>query len=385
MSATLVVVLCTVMLAALHAYIIRGWGDALERSIHTVDELGLHGTTGLSVIVPVRNEEDNILACLQDLYAQKDRSQLDVIVVDDRSTDRTAERVRGLKVRWAELRLEQLGEQEGKKAAIELGMERAVHPVVLLTDGDTRCSPDRTTRIRRAWSTDAPHLLVLPVFMDEGAGWLAHYQRQEQAALLAVAAGSALRGHALLANGANLAVHSDAFRELGGYAQDRHWASGDDMFLLQAMRRSGRKVRYLADRAAAVTVRPETTWAGWWAQRLRWAGKMRAYRSPGAWAFGLLAIGLPWWLFGLTWSIAHTVRVGDAFLYTWSMLLFAWCAWLFPTLALVRAGNRFQQSPSNTLLSTLALIQFVALAPVIAVAGMFFRTRWKGRPVRVAL
>ena len=150
MSATLVVVLCTVMLAALHAYIIRGWGDVLERSIYTVDELGLHGTTGLSVIVPVRNEEDNILACLQDLYAQKDRSQLDVIVVDDRSTDRTAERVRGLKVRWAELRLEQLGEQEGKKAAIELGMERTVHPVVLLTDGDTRCSPDRTTRIRRA-------------------------------------------------------------------------------------------------------------------------------------------------------------------------------------------------------------------------------------------
>ncbi|MBK8339589.1 MAG: glycosyltransferase [Flavobacteriales bacterium] len=291
MSATLAAVLCTVMVALLHAYILRSWGDALRAAINGVDERPGEELIGLSVIVPVRNEEDGVVPCLQDLHAQKDRAQLDVIVVDDGSTDRTAERVRGLKANWPDLRFEQLGAQEGKKAAIERGMELAMRSVVLLTDGDTRCSEDRTTRIRRAWSAAPPHLLLLPVFMDEGAGWLARYQQQEQAALLAVAAGSALSGNALLANGANLAVDREAFRSLGGYAQDRHWASGDDMFLLQAMRRSGRRVRYLADRAVAVTVRPESTWAGWWAQRLRWAGKMRAYRSPAPGPLGYLPLG----------------------------------------------------------------------------------------------
>ncbi len=382
MSATFVAVLAMLLLALLHASIMRAWSGALGRASAIAGSQERADPLGLSVIVPVRNEEEPIVPCLQDLHAQRDRDQLEVIVVDDRSTDRTVERVIGLAKRWPTLRLEKLVEHEGKKAAIEHGMELATRPVVLLTDGDTRCSPERTSSVRQAWSADPPHLLLLPVFMEEGVGWLARYQREEQAALLAVAAGSALEGDALLANGANMAVDREAFRALGGYSRDRHWASGDDMFLLRAMRRSGMKVRYLANRNAAVRVRPETTWPGWWAQRLRWAGKMRAYRSPGAWAFGSLALALPWLLLALTVHVVQNVRMGDALLFTWSFLVLAWCAWLFPTLALVRAGHRFQQSRSNALLITCAMLQFLITAPIVAVAGMFSTPRWKGRPVR---
>jgi 4,4'-diaponeurosporenoate glycosyltransferase len=59
------------------------------------------GAVEVSVIVPARNEEANLARCLQSLTGQSDVSY-EVIVVDDHSTDRTAEIARNFPVRVME-------------------------------------------------------------------------------------------------------------------------------------------------------------------------------------------------------------------------------------------------------------------------------------------
>ncbi|WP_431212586.1 glycosyltransferase [Puia sp. P3] len=89
--------------------------------------------TWITVVVPARNEEENILRCLDSLAAQSYPKHLyEVIVVDDHSTDGTVELVEAFGGRAGDLTIRciRLSEQEGartahKKWAIESGIRLA--------------------------------------------------------------------------------------------------------------------------------------------------------------------------------------------------------------------------------------------------------------------
>src|SRR6266498_2049396 len=95
--------------------------------------------TNISVIVPARNEEKNIAQLLKALEQQAyPKNLFEVIVVDDHSTDQTAEIVR----QFPEARLLQLKDNDinsYKKKAIEKGIDAARNPFIVTTDAD--CIP----------------------------------------------------------------------------------------------------------------------------------------------------------------------------------------------------------------------------------------------------
>ena len=64
------------------------------------EPLGLYPS--ISVIVPARNEEEAVEEALGSLLAQEYPGRLEVVVVDDRSTDATPEVLAGLASRWPE-------------------------------------------------------------------------------------------------------------------------------------------------------------------------------------------------------------------------------------------------------------------------------------------
>ncbi|MBW3626862.1 MAG: glycosyltransferase, partial [Actinobacteria bacterium] len=92
----------------------------------------------VSVIVPAYNEEAGIEAVVRSLVASR-YPELEVIVVDDGSTDRTAEILAGLD----EPRLRLLRQANaGKPAALNAGLAAARHEIVVMVDGDTVFEPD---------------------------------------------------------------------------------------------------------------------------------------------------------------------------------------------------------------------------------------------------
>ncbi|MFT3883997.1 MAG: glycosyltransferase [Flavobacteriales bacterium] len=368
-------------LALVFALVVNGWRQRLEdASPGSPSAASLIGPVPMvTLIVPARNAADTITGLLQDLYAQTwPRDRLDVIVVDDASTDATRAIVDGFTRTWPGLRcIPNTG--VGKKAAIATGAEAAYGELLILTDADARCGCDRVPLIVQHQRTNGSDLVLLPVVTRSDGRLIGRLQEAEQAALFGVAAATALNGTPVLANGANMAVTREAFFRVGGYIGDR-WASGDDVFLLARMKQAGRRISYLPDRGAMVTVDAEQAFSGFWQQRLRWAGKMRGVPGAGKWlgASGLL---LPWSLLALTlWFDAPAAAGHGLFGGTW-LLLSAWLLWIVPVLLLVRAADRSLERRSNVIGNAVALCAFSIYAPVIAVCALFVRPTWKGRRI----
>ena len=103
----------------------------------------------VSIMVPARNEEDNIAKCLDSLLAQS-YPHIEVIVANDRSTDRTAEIVREMCEKDDRLRLVEVQdlpeEWTGKNHALDTAVKEAKGEWFVFTDADTWHAPACTAQ-----------------------------------------------------------------------------------------------------------------------------------------------------------------------------------------------------------------------------------------------
>jgi glycosyltransferase involved in cell wall biosynthesis len=99
----------------------------------------------ISVLIPARNEEFGIAACVESVLASR-QVELEVIVLDDHSIDRTAEIVREIAAKDSRLRLETApplpGGWCGKQHACFVLSKLAKHDVLTFLDADVRLDPD---------------------------------------------------------------------------------------------------------------------------------------------------------------------------------------------------------------------------------------------------
>lgn len=101
------------------------------------------GTT-VSILIPARNEEENIAACVEAAIASKDAA-IEVVVLDDHSDDRTAPIVEALARADPRVRLERAPPLPagwcGKQHACHVLAQRSLYPVLLFIDADVRLAP----------------------------------------------------------------------------------------------------------------------------------------------------------------------------------------------------------------------------------------------------
>ena len=136
----LVIVVLTILLtlfyALLFTYYLFGW-LTLKNSETTSGA----PSTKISVIIPVRNEEESIGDCLGDLANQDYPKELfEIIVVDDHSTDDTLKVISAYQannIKVLEFRDENV-RSAFKKQAINLGIENATGDLIMTTDADCR-------------------------------------------------------------------------------------------------------------------------------------------------------------------------------------------------------------------------------------------------------
>ncbi len=132
-----------------------GW--LLARRLRPVGVTSAAGTPpGVSIIVPARNEEHNLPALLSSLATQAPKPS-EVIVVDDGSTDRTAEvaRQHGARV----IASQPLPEGwRGKTWACHQGAQAAAADLLLFVDADTWFEPNGLARILAAYASGLPEV-----------------------------------------------------------------------------------------------------------------------------------------------------------------------------------------------------------------------------------
>ena len=96
----------------------------------------------VSVIVPVKDEADNILPLIEEIHASlAGRADFEIIYVDDGSTDATPQQLRLAQQRYAGLRVIRHHRSCGQSMALATGVRAARHPWIATLDGDGQNDP----------------------------------------------------------------------------------------------------------------------------------------------------------------------------------------------------------------------------------------------------
>lgn len=238
----------------------------------------------VSVIIPVRNEELNVVPLINALKDQDyPQNLIEIIIIDDHSTDLTFEMVMSFAKRFRNIRYLRLGDGvEGKKNALIRGVSMARYPLVLTTDADCVPSPGWVKSMAGCLCSSGADLVSGPVLMDGPDTFFSIFQRLEFLSLTGSTAGSIAVGKGVMCSSANLAFKRDAYLEVKEGIR-RDIASGDDVFLLMAMQsREDKKISYLKDRNAIVRIDAVDTMEEFFKQRRRWTSKSRYYRNPAS-------------------------------------------------------------------------------------------------------
>ena len=243
----------------------------------------------LSIVIPVRNESATLQALLQDLAEQTaytDGAPYEVIVVDDASTDNTAQIVRDFQrtasysVRLLSLEIAPDFRGSHKKAALRQAIDVAQGEIIVTTDGDCRVGPRWLSIISHFFAQHQPVLLSGLVTFHRTQSVFERLQTVEFASLIGTGAACLRAGHPTMCNGANLAFSRQAFYEVGGYEGSLHIPSGDDEFLLQKLaRRYPHRVAFLKQPDATVSTCAQPSLTAFYQQRKRWAGKWKLHQN----------------------------------------------------------------------------------------------------------
>jgi glycosyltransferase involved in cell wall biosynthesis len=330
----------------------------------------------VSVIVPARNEEMVIAACVESLAAQKEVAE--IVVVDDHSTDRTAEIVREMGEKYQNVRLLRARELPagwvGKNNAVWMGECETTGGWLLFTDADAIHERDSVNRALEI----AVQRKVALVSFSPGQVMETWYEK----ALIPYVY-LRLSGHfsfdevndpmsaAAAANGQFLMIRRDAYEAVGGHAS----VSGEvleDVALAKQAKKAGYAIWFGSGRGI-VRVRMyrsfDAMWEGWRKNLFRLMGG-----SPGSLAQEILMAILP----GAA-SLIAAVAVG-VFAKSWPAGMCVFVAGIVAMLVLYAQELRKAQFPGGLAwYGWLGRLLYAAVLWASYRSHKTGRLEWKGR------
>ncbi|MBK7522998.1 MAG: glycosyltransferase [Saprospiraceae bacterium] len=247
-----------------------------------------------SVIIAVRNEEKNILPCIESiLKGNPDNKYYDIIIINDHSTDNTKKLLNSIEVK--NVRSYDLPQSiSGKKNALEYGLLRTSAEIIITTDGDCLLPQGWIQNIISHYSNNKNLVMTTGLVLPSGPNTtIGRFQWLDFAATMALTHYGISSKKFYLANGANMSYLKQSFLDTGGFQDNLHVASGDDVFLIKKLSRlPGKEIAFLPSPEAKVFTKAEDTWKSLIQQRKRWATKTKAYAnihilSIQAFVFGL--------------------------------------------------------------------------------------------------
>ena len=237
-----------------------------------------------SIIVPFRNEEENIEMLIESINRiEYPKNKFEVIFVNDNSTDLSLEianKVLGF-TRFNYTVINQHKDISGKKAALTLGIKNAIYPWIITTDSDCTVQPLWLKLYDQKLEEKEVVMLAGPVnYYSSSKGFIDTFQKLDLAGLMGTTIGSFGIEQPIMCNGANLLFSKKAFNEVSGYEGNMHISSGDDMFIMEKFKNKyPKKLRYLKANSATVYTSSIVEIKPFINQRIRWSSKSTQYGS----------------------------------------------------------------------------------------------------------
>jgi cellulose synthase/poly-beta-1,6-N-acetylglucosamine synthase-like glycosyltransferase len=189
----------------------------------------------LSIIIAVKNEEKNITSLFDSLEKSNyPNENIEVIIVDDNSSDKTAELVQSRisdKNNYTFIKAENK-EFEGKKGALSIGIKSAKYNFIVITDAD--CKPEPNWLNEMASALDYGNDFVFgaaPIQIGRTlVEKLSAFENLRNTYLSVAAVGLNIPYSAAARS---FAFRKTSFERIGGYSSTKETLSGDDDLLIR--------------------------------------------------------------------------------------------------------------------------------------------------------
>jgi biofilm PGA synthesis N-glycosyltransferase PgaC len=328
-----------------------------------------------TLIIPFRNEVNNIETLLHSLQAFSKEANLKITLVNDHSEDN------GLQI--AELHFREYGRGNitvltlpehisGKKAALDYGIEKSSGEIIIQSDADVTLPETWFRQIESIFTASETDMLVLPVEYERGSNLFEAFQRIEFRALQAVTFGALGKEMPLMCNAANLAYRRSLYKEYRDSEYGRDADSGDDIFLLHFAAEQSKNIKHLVSRSVLAKTKALPGINDWLAQRARWAGKTQNVEDH----FYLLTA----WVTLITNLMICLMLIVSIKHWFWMILLKSATDYL-----LIKKYSRFLSLNVKPLLFMLFSVIYPPMTLLAGVMSMFHRPKWKDRPIKSPL
>jgi cellulose synthase/poly-beta-1,6-N-acetylglucosamine synthase-like glycosyltransferase len=238
------------------------------------------------VVVAARNEEPHIEECVRSLLRQNyPLDKYRIVVVDDQSTDRTAEIVAQLSTKNSNVQLIQLTARSTdvspKIFALSEGIQQSASDLIFTTDADCVVLPTWISSMVKHFDDNVGVVSGVTLFSKDRriSPLLCGFQQIDFLSQTACGAGAIGMGAVNNCNGSNMAFRRSSFDEVGGYSSIARINSGSDSLLAQKIVATTRwQMRFAYAPETHVVTAPLSDWGKLFQQRMRWAGQTPNYR-----------------------------------------------------------------------------------------------------------
>lgn len=334
----------------------------------------------VSVLIAARNEEENIARTLDCIVAQDfPKELLEIIVVDDHSTDATAAIVATYADRGVTLIQLNEGSQLNsyKKLAISRAIAQAKGEIIVTTDADCRMGRSWLKTIVQYFQEADAYLVSSPVVYTEEKSSFERLQTLEFLYLIGLGAAGIGNGNPTTCNGANLAYRKDVFWEMGGFKGIDNLASGDDeLFLHKVAEKHADRIGFCKSVEAIVFTDAKPDLKSFISQRKRWASKSTKYKDKK-----VVLLGLCIWLFnlallgGIVQFFIGLPQIHWLLLTAFLLKIIAEYYFIAPLCKFAGRTELLLKLPLLSLVHALYLVY-------IGIAGNIGKYDWKGRQVK---
>ncbi|MES2278570.1 MAG: glycosyltransferase [Bacteroidota bacterium] len=366
--------LLTGLYLAIVVYLIKGWALLKRPQI----KAGNYNTK-VTILIAARNEEENIRKTIDDLLAQNyPRELTEIIIVDDHSTDSTADIIGSYANRGVKLLQLQADKalNSYKKKAIAEAIRQSTGDLMVATDADCRMGTKWLSTIVGYFEAGDLLMISSPVTYFEEKTLFERMQTLEFSFLIGIGASFIGNNRASTCNGANLAYRKDTFYQVGGFTGIDDLASGDDELLLQkvAARFPG-SIGFLKDREAIVYTHAKHNLNNFLQQRRRWASKSTKYKDKK-----IIALAVSMWLFNVLLLVNAGLSFYDSYFFKLFLAQIV-LKYLFEIVFLLPVLSFFKRTGLILLISIVAPLHIIYVV-YIGVMGNTGKYAWKGRMVK---
>lgn len=328
-------------------------------------------TLTVSVVIPARNEEDNLASCLESLIKQKvDRCEF--IIVNDRSSDDTQRIIdafieKDSRIKSIQLTEERSGNLRGKPGAIHAGIIESSGDIIMMTDADCTFPEGWIQKVKQYYGDETVAMIAgFTTICAQSA--FQHMQDMEWLMNHTLAAAGVALGMPLGCFGNNLSIRASVYKEIGGYP-GIPFSVTEDLLLLQKVSNSGYKIQYPINAANAVSTMPCIDWKSFVSQQHRW---VRGSDALGWKKYLFVFFAIVFWG-GLIWSIAHGDFMGAASIV--GMRILCDCFLIIPALYAIQRMKQLQW-----IIPGMLFMMFIEV--MVAILLLKREVQWKGQTFR---